>query len=89
MGKVMKDKNLCKQMLGCLTGRRIDDVTEITIEDSTKITYDSKDIRYDVYVEDLNGNVYDAEMQNYRSGIREQLPFRSRFYQGMIDFSAW
>ena len=87
-GKVMKDKNLCKQMLECLTGRRIDDVTEITIEDSTKITYDSKDIRYDVYVEDLSGNVYDAEMQNYRSGIREQLPFRSRFYQGMIDFSA-
>ena len=87
-GKVMKDKNLCKQMLECLTGRLIDDVTEITIEDSTKITYDSKDIRYDVYVEDLNGNVYDAEMQNYRSGIREQLPFRSRFYQGMIDFSA-
>lgn len=87
-GKVMKDKKLCIQMLECLTGRHIEDITEITIEDSKKLTYDSKDIRYDVYVEDLNGNIYDAEIQNYRSDIRNQLPFRSRFYQGIIDSSA-
>ena len=36
-GKVMKDKKLCIQMLECLTGRHIEDITEITIEDSKKI----------------------------------------------------
>lgn len=87
-GKVMNDKKLCIQMLECLIGRHIEDIIEITIEDSKKITYDSKDIRYDVYVEDLEGNIYDAEVQNYRSEIRKQLSSRSRFYQGMIDFSA-
>ena len=86
-GKVMKDKSLCIQMLECLTGNTIDDVNEITVEKFVKICNDAKGVRYDVYIEDSLNRIYDAEMQNLNSITKEELPLRSRFYQGMIDLA--
>ena len=87
-GKVMEDQKLCIQMLESLTGNKIEGLTKIAVENSVKITYDSKNVRYDVYVADSMGKIYDAEVQNYRKDIRQQLPLRSRFYQGLIDLSV-
>lgn len=87
-GKVMEDRKLCIQMLECLTGNKIEGLTKIVVENSVKITYDSKNVRYDVYVADSMGKIYDAEVQNYRKDIRQQLSLRSRFYQGLIDLSV-
>lgn len=84
----MKDKALCTKMLECLTGNVIDDTSEITVEKFVKICNDSKSVRYDVYIEDNLNRIYDAEMQNLTTVTKEELPLRSRFYQGMIDLAS-
>ena len=48
--------------------------------------YNGKSIRLDVYVEDSTGRVYDLEMQT-TSGPEQELPKRTRYYQGMIDMN--
>ena len=60
--KVMTDKNLCIQVLRCLTGNDIEDIGDITAEKYFQITNDGKGVRYDVYVEDVDDRAYDAEM---------------------------
>lgn len=87
-GKVMKNKELCTKMLECLTGNKINDVNEITVEKYVKICTDSKGVRYDVFIEDNLNRIYDAEMQNLTTVTKEELPLRSRLYQGMIDLVA-
>lgn len=84
-GKVMKEKSLCIGMLECLTGNQIDDINEITVEKHIKVCANSKGVRYDVFIEDNLNRIYDAEMQNLTTVTKEELPLRSRFYQGMID----
>jgi predicted transposase/invertase (TIGR01784 family) len=46
------------------------------------ITKDAKSVRLDVYVKDAKKTIYNIEMQ---TGNRDDLPKRSRYYQGMID----
>ena len=47
-----------------------------------EITADGRGVRLDVYLEDDRNTVYDLEMQTVR---KNNLPKRSRYYQGMID----
>lgn len=84
--KIMQDKLLCVRLLELLTGNTIDDVENIVVQKSVKVTNDSKGIRYDVYVDDGQNRIYDAEMQNKTSKDKE-LPRRSRFYQEMLDLN--
>lgn len=84
-GKVMQDRELCLEMLELLTGNVIDGNVTINEQKPIRITSDSKGVRYDVYVEEDGVNVYDAEMQN--DNKKENLPKRSRYYQGMIDLN--
>jgi len=52
------------------------------------ILYQGKSVRLDVYVEDNKNIIYNAEMQNREmDNNTEQLPKRSRYYQGMIDLN--
>ena len=83
--KVMTDKNLCIQVLRCLTGNDIEDIGDITAEKYFQITNDGKGVRYDVYVEDADDNAYDAEMQNYTYQAKKELMLRNRYYQSIID----
>ena len=83
--KVMTDKNLCIQVLRCLTGNDIEDIGDITAEKYCQITNDGKGVRYDVYVEDEDDNAYDAEMQNYTYQAKKELMLRNRYYQSIID----
>lgn len=82
-GKVMQDKELCKELIELLTGNMIGDDITINAQKSIKVTNDSKGVRYDVYVEDSKNVVYDAEMQNKN----EDIPKRTRYYSGMVDLN--
>lgn len=85
--KVMDDPNLCHDVLECLLQRPIGELIETQAQREIKHTSDGKSIRLDVYNEDKEGVVYDAEMQNLNKHSVEylQLPKRSRFYQSAID----
>ena len=50
-----------------------------------KFAPDGKGVRLDVYVDDMQGTVYDIEMQAIDT---KELPKRSRYYQSMIDLTV-
>ena len=86
-GKVMEDPELCREVLECLLQCPVSDLAEVQTQREFKYTSDGKPIRLDVYNEDTDGKVYDAEMENLNRKTIEshQLPKRSRFYQSSID----
>ena len=86
-GKVMEDTELCRDVLECLLQRPVGELKELQTQKEFRYTSDGKPMRLDVYNEDDDGQIYDAEMQNRNNHSREelQLPKRSRFYQGAID----
>ena len=86
-GKVMEDPELCREVLECLLQRPVGEVMAVQTRKEFKYTADGKPIRLDVYNEDSNGEIYDAEMENlnHKTVDSHQLPKRSRFYQGSID----
>ena len=87
-GKVMRNKAICKKTLEILLGIRIEDIDYPETQKAINITCQGKSVRLDVYVEDDEHSVYNAEMQQKDDdeNIR-QLPKRSRYYQGMIDLN--
>ncbi len=86
-GKIMEDKELCREVLECLLQKPVGELTEVQTQREFKYVSDGKPIRLDVYNEDSDKRVYDAEMQNlnHKSIESLQLPKRSRFYQSSID----
>ncbi len=82
-GKVMEDPSNCIPMLERLTGNTLGNNVTINSEKSVKVAVDGKGVRYDVYVQDSDKIMYDAEMQQQDN--RLILPKRSRFYQGLMD----
>lgn len=83
-GKVMQNKEICVELIQILTGNQMDEGVTINNQKPVKVTNDSRGVRYDVYVED-DVTAYDAEMQNYDK--QQDLPRRSRYYQGMMDLN--
>ena len=82
-GKVMRDPELCKELLQIiLPDIRIDHVEYPELQKSIKEDADARSVRLDVYVNDGKGTVYDIEMQTTTT---KELPKRSRYYQSMID----
>lgn len=88
-GKIMQNKKLCKGMLERLLEIPIDDIIYPETQKPIVITSAGKSVRLDVYVQDSNDVVYDAEMQQESKNKerQEELPKRSRYYQGMIDLN--
>ena len=86
-GKVMEDLDLCHDVLECLLGRPIGKLKEVQTQKEYHYTSEGKSIRMDVYNEEENGSVYDAEMENlnHRSVESHMLPKRVRYYQSLID----
>lgn len=82
--KVMKNKNLCKQLLEILTGIKVEKISYIESEHAIDNFYDSRGIRMDVFVKDSN-KIYDIEMQ---TGDYENLLLRARYYQSASDISS-
>ena len=85
-GKVMEDKELCREVLECLLQEPVGILQDVQTEREFHYTSDGKPIRLDVYTKDKT-TIYDAEMQNlnHRKAEDLELPKRSRFYQSMID----
>ena len=79
-----KNKDLCIELLELILKIKIRDIVFMTEQKPIEITSDARGIRLDVYVEDDAKTVYDIEMQQ---SVTENLPKRSRYYQGMIDLN--
>ena len=82
--KVMRDKKLCAALIERLLGTKIKDIVYLEEEKKIDIKWDAKSVRLDVYVEDGN-RVFNLEMQTTN---QKNLPYRSRYYQGMIDLNT-
>ena len=81
-GKVMRDSELCRELLEAILEVKIDRVEYPEEQKVINMTADARSVRLDVYVKDGLGTVYDIEMQ---ATDTKELPKRSRYYQGMID----
>ena len=86
-GKVMEDRELCREVLECLLQESVGELKVVQTQRELRYTVDGKPIRLDVYNEDSYGAIYDAEMENlnHKTVESHQLPKRSRYYQGAID----
>ncbi len=80
--KVMLNKELCKKVLSEILGVEVVEIKYPENEKNISIRRDSKGIRLDVYVRDMENTVYNIEMQQ---SSEKDLPKRTRYYQGMID----
>ena len=54
-GKVMEDKELCREVLECLLQQPVGELTEVQTQREFRYTSDGKPIRLDVYNEDSGG----------------------------------
>ena len=81
--KVMRNNpDICKELLEILLEFKIERI-EMSQEEVVDIDFASKGIRMDVYARDADGlKAYNIEMQTTDT---EELPERSRYYQGIMD----
>ena len=80
----MRDKEICIALLERLLKLEIKDIVYLEEEKTINIEYAAKSIRLDVYVEEGN-RAFNLEMQ---ATSQSDLPYRSRYYQGMIDLNC-
>lgn len=85
-GKVMENKELCREVLECLLQRQVGELEDPLPQREYRYTTDGKPIRLDIYTRDKDV-VYDAEMQNLGKKTVEslELPRRTRYYQASLD----
>lgn len=71
----------------CLLQEPVEKLKKLQTQREFRYTADGKPIRLDLYNEDEQGAIYDAEMENlnHKSVESHQLPKRSRYYQGSMD----
>ena len=85
-GKVTKNPVIAQKLADLLTPVEIGTVAEVDREHFLQHRSASKFVKLDMYLEEENGRVVDAEMQNKSRNrmVQEELPLRIRYYQGMI-----
>ena len=81
---VMREPKRIKPLLEHILGKKIKNIRMVEPEKSMKEKFESKGIRLDLYVEDVDGVVYDVEVQ---TTDKKNLPRRMRYYQGMLDIT--
>ena len=81
-GKVMRNPELCKEMLELILEVEIERLEFPEAQKSIDEEKDAKGVRLDVYVKNGNGEAYNIEVQ---ARDTEELPKRSRYYSSMID----
>ena len=80
-GEVMRNEKICKGVIERLLHIKIARVELITLQKDISPYYETRGVRYDVYVKDSD-KVYDIEMQNKHYNDIEK---RARYYQSMLD----
>ena len=83
-GKVMRNAELCKELLEMILNIPIERVEFPEEQKAIDISGDGRGVRLDVYVKDGKNTVYDIEMQTAQE---KGLSKRTRYYQGMIDLN--
>ena len=86
--RVMRNKRICKKLIEKILHIKIKTIAFPVTEKSIDVSYDSKSVRLDVYVEDENGVLYDIEMQTTDDASPDELPKRTRYYQAMMDMDV-
>ena len=76
------NEDLCKRLVELLLDVKVDRIVLRDSQHSIERDSDSRGVRFDVYLKDEDGTVFDLEMQNRQI---KSLPFRTRYYQSMID----
>lgn len=81
--KVMADNpEICRELLEILLNIKIERI-EIPVSERTfKTDFDSRGVRFDVYVKDGTGRSFDIEIQTAHNTT---LAKRARYYQGLMD----
>ena len=81
---VMREPKRIKPLLEYILDKKIKSISMVEPEKTMKEKFESKGIRLDLYVEDIDGVVYDCEVQ---TTDQKNLPRRMRYYQGMLDIT--
>ncbi|MBO7638814.1 MAG: Rpn family recombination-promoting nuclease/putative transposase [Treponema sp.] len=80
-GEVMKDPDICAHVIEVLLKIKVEKIEYPERQKIFKESYDSKGVRFDVYVKDSD-RIFDIEIQ---CRTVSNLPKRTRYYQSMID----
>ena len=81
--KIMEsNQDLCRELTELILGRKIGGILTIDKQKPIEVTPDGRGVRFDIYMKEDNQTVYNIEMQ---AGPIDELPCRTRYYQGMID----
>ena len=80
-GEIMKNEEICKGVIERLLHIKIEKLELITLQETIAPYYETRGVRFDVYVKDSD-KVYDIEVQNKKFTEIEK---RTRYYQSMID----
>lgn len=75
-------KEICRQVIELILKRKIKGICYPDYQHSIIIRYDSRGVRLDVTVTDMDGTVFDLEMQAVKEA---ELPRRCRYYHGMLS----
>ena len=81
---VMREPRRIRPLLEYILNKKIRSISMVEPEKTMKEKFESKGIRLDLYVEDIDGVVYDCEVQ---TTDQKNLPRRMRYYQGMLDIT--
>ena len=81
--KVLENNpELCRELTSLLLDRPIGKIVLLQGQKEIRQTSDGRGVRFDVYFEDDDSQIYNIEMQ---PALRKDIPRRSRYYQSMID----
>lgn len=79
---VTVDLETCKDIIEIALNKQIKEICWKKGQKTIRNLPGKRGIRMDFYVEDMDGNIFDVEMQKRNEG---NIPKRTRFYQGLID----
>ena len=79
---VMQDLRLLKILIEHILDIRIAYIAYAEPQKTVKEGYDSKGVRFDLFIRDENGVIYNVEVQTTR---KKHLPKRIRYYQSNMD----
>ena len=73
---------LCRELTSLILDRPVGKIVTLQGQKEIRQSSDGRGVRFDVYFQDDDSQVYNIEMQ---PALHKNIPKRSRYYQGMID----
>ena len=83
--RILEEKPaLCRELLELVLDHKVGELVSVNPQKPIEITANGKGVRFDVYAEGSDSEIYDIEMQN---ASVDSIAKRSRYSQGMIDLN--